>query len=747
MAHAIKLLPIVLIFSLSSINAHAQQRLTVSKAIAQIATGQGEDWEAAETLLLSTNDLLPRNANALAGVLKANISDPDVLARVFELVASKDEEGCKFAAKQMNSLPWADLVLARLGELKGCAELDKAISGMLSWIPGSEEGPIAENRVLKILDLVSQREDIDCTEGICRFVGQGVDAVRVKAIETLVKAKTPEASTCLTHAYSKETALDNSQFRTRLLDAIAAIAGLDWVPTMLSALDRPLDYDVACGHLLDGGAINAMIFAVRTTDAPSAGIQKCFAKSGATGANLALSLIDHPSAAVRDFAANQIVAFPTQESADVMRGRFEKPHGKFGRSDALIVMAQFPPEMGGDIVEAALGDSDLGIRVVALRMIQKLHLRNFIAPILRVAEEDPEPEIRQTALQTLLRLGAVDAVPLASRMVQYEEPAVAAKAALLLGWLGDSKAFDILLKKRNDKNDEVAWAVNSALWLQSYTDPAKKKLKRKVLPKVDKLAKSTDVSCGEVTAQVLGKKGPLVMVLPGGPAMDHSWSRPYLDSLRKNALVAFVDTKDLPRPQDLDCLFTELGREKATLVSNGLGGTNALWIAAKNPGRFNAVVAISSPLPDNLESFVSWGINQMPQELADLASELLKERDLYHPDILNTYLSRVMAPVMAGSLGDAPATLPIVVNIAAIDKTAQELENASFDPAKMAGAVTFMLPVDEFAQAETYKALAAANPEKVAIHDVSGCGFQPQVNCSKKVVKAIVKVAEDADKR
>ncbi|HRV17433.1 MAG TPA: hypothetical protein P5317_05405, partial [Myxococcota bacterium] len=191
MAHAIKLLPIVLIFSLSSINAHAQQRLTVSKAIAQIATGQGEDWEAAKTLLLSTNDLLPRNANALAGVLKANISDPDVLARVFELVASKDEEGCKFAAKQMNSLPWADLVLARLGELKGCAELDKAISGMLSWIPGSEEGPIAENRVLKVLDLVSQREDIDCTEGICRFVGQGVDAVRVKAIETLVKAKTP----------------------------------------------------------------------------------------------------------------------------------------------------------------------------------------------------------------------------------------------------------------------------------------------------------------------------------------------------------------------------------------------------------------------------------------------------------------------------------------------------------------------------------------------------------------------------
>ena len=39
MAHAIKLLPIVLIFSLS-INAHAQQRPTVPKVIAQIATGR-----------------------------------------------------------------------------------------------------------------------------------------------------------------------------------------------------------------------------------------------------------------------------------------------------------------------------------------------------------------------------------------------------------------------------------------------------------------------------------------------------------------------------------------------------------------------------------------------------------------------------------------------------------------------------------------------------------------------------------
>lgn len=763
MNHLSRLLPILLVVSgLVPSSSLAQERpMTVRSAFDVLATGQGETFEAARTLLASQGDLLPRYGGELAGVLRRNPGDEDVLGRVFDLVAERGEDGCRFVAERMGSgaLAWTDLVLARLDRTPPCPELDRALGRILEWAPDPAASPVAEGRVLRVLDLVLDRRIVEGADRACRFVRDGSDNLRKRAIATVVAVRAESASACLTRTYADAIARGDDSLRGHLLDAIAAVAGLDWIPTLLAALDHPQDHEIACRHLMAGGdrALASMVFAARTTETPSKGLQDCFHQSGEAGTDLVLTLVDHPAAGVRAFALAHLRDFHSPAAVRLLRDRFMNPSGKLTRAEALQILASYPSELGGDIVDGALGDHEDGIRLLALRLVEAHHARQFGAKVLRVAEEDPESGIRVRALATLWRLGAVEAVPLAVRMVQYEEPVVAAQAARLLGWLGDAKSFDLLVKRSKGGDAVLLEGIHEALWVQSYADPAKGKVKRKTAPKPSRPAKSRVVACGAVRAEVLGKKGPLVIVLPGGSAMDHSWSRPYLDDLGGDTLVAFVapaaadHVTGLLDPKDWECLYAELGRERAVLVSAGPGGTSALWAASRAPARVSGVVALSAPLPGAVADWPNWGIDGLPGPLAGLARELLADRARFHPDALNAYLARVMAPAQAGGPREPESVLPIAVDAARVAGAIQALSGADvrFRPEEAGGPALLVLPVADLDNglADTYRTLQGEHPDRVSLLDVSGCGFQPQVACGRKVVKAIVKWAERVEGR
>jgi pimeloyl-ACP methyl ester carboxylesterase len=762
MSNVNRVLPFFCVAVLLPVLSPAQGRPpTTAQALAALVSAQGEEFEAARSQLAATESLLSRHGRDLAGILGQHAADPDVLTRVFELTADRGAEGCAFIAGQMGaSAPaWTDLVLRGMDRITPCAELDLALVKVLEWTPDPAADPAAEVRVLQVMDLLDAREVPGVAEAACRFVHAGTLGLRERALQLVLGTGDDAGRTCLVQAYQAEAERGATPFRARLLDAIASMGGVDAIPTLIVALERPEDRDAACRHLLAAGerALSLMILAARTAEVPAPGLQACFRETGAAGADMVLPLLDHPQRGVRAFALEHLRRFYSPLSLQELLARFQRPAGRVSRAEALEILAGYPVEVGGDAVEAGLGDADEGIRMLALRLVERHHARHFVPTILRVAEEDPVPEIRVRALAVLTALGADEAVPLAIRMLQYEEPPVAAEAARLLGWLGNAKAFDLLVKwNKKTREAEVREAVQEALWVQSYADPSKRKVKRKVAPKRDRLEKSREVACGGLRAEVVGKKGPLVIVLPGGLAMDHSWSRPYLDRVGKDAVVAFVQPEDgdaagLIDPTTWGCLFEALGRERATVVSAGLGGTAALWLASRDPSRVAGVVALGAPLPGTTANWDVLGVERLGAPFQELVRQLLANRDRYHPEALGRYLARAAAPAQAEDRREPQEVLRVAVDLDRIDRAAQVLSgpDVALRPTEAGGPVLFLLAADTLDSegGDAYRALQDAHPGRISVRDIRGCGMQFQVACGRKVVKTIVKFAKSVEGR
>lgn len=762
MSNVNRVLPLLCLAMLLPMLARAQGRPpTASQALTAFTTAQGEEFEAARAQLAATEALLTRHGRELAGIVGQHASDLDVLARVFELTVERGAEGCAFIAGRMGAAAtvWTDLVLRRIDRVTPCAELDRALVQVLAWSPDPSTDPAAGTRVLQVMELVAAREVAGVAENACRFVLEGAIGLRERALDLVAGTGSDAGRGCLVQAYVAETERGASPFRARLLDAIAGMGGVDAIPTMIVALERPEDREAACRHLLAAGerALSLMIFAARTAEKPAAGLQSCFRETGAAGADMVLPLLDHPQPGVRAFALEHLRRHHSPRSLQELLARFQRPAGRVSRAEALEILAGYPVEVGGDAVEAGLGDADEGVRMLALRLVERHHARHFVPTVLRVAEEDPVSEIRVRALAALWRLGVTEAVPLAVRMVQYEESPVAAEAARLLGWLGDAKAFDLLVKWNKKTLDaEVREAVREALWVQSYADAAKGKVKRKVRPKPERLEKSREVACGGLRADVVGKKGPLVVVLPGGLAMDHSWSRPYLDRVGKDAVVAFVqpetaEAAGLIDPATWGCLFEALGRERATLVSSGLGGTAALWLASRDPSRVAGVVALGAPLPGTTADWDPLGIERLDAPFQNLVRRLLADRERFHPEALGRYLARAAAPVQAEDRRSPQGVLHVAVDLDRIDRAARALSgpDVALRPTEAGGPVLFLragATLDSEA-GDAYRALEDAHPGRVSVQDVRGCGMQFQVACGGKVAKTIVKFAKSAEGR
>lgn len=762
MSNVIRQLPIFVAVVLWALPGAGKERgPTVEESLGVLVSGQGEAYEAARTHLSGVADLLKRHGPGLAAVVRQHGGDPDVLGRVFDLAAGRGEEGCGFIAGLMGAQApaWTDLVLVRIDRVAPCAGLDAALAAMLEWSADPATSPADEARVVRVLDLVRARAIGAAAEPACRFVLAGPDGLRERALDTVASLGNDAGRACLVRAYGAESALGATPLRARLVDAIAAMGGLDAIPTLILALERPEDREAACRHLLAAGdrALGSMLFAARTADTPSPGLRACFLQTGTLGTGLVLQLVDHPAAGVREFAYGQMQAHPTEAAIALLKDRFAKPAGRLSRTTALEILASYPPEVGGGALEDALGDADEGIRMLALRLVES-HRALHVAPtVLRLAEEDPLAPVRMRALQALWRLGHAEAVPLAIRMAQYEESPVAAQAVRLLGWLGGGKAFDLLLKLAKSRDGEVSAAAAEALWIQSYANPAKGKVKRQAAPKPDRPGKTRQVACGRVVAEVAGKKGPLVLVLPGGPAMDHSWARPYLDDVAGDAVLAYVrpaaedDATGLVEPADWACLLQELGRDRATLVSSGLGGTAALWAASRDPGRVAGVVALAAPLPGATGAWDPFGIGRLAEPFQGLARGLLAERDRFHPAAFNAYLARVAAPAQADDAREPVAVLNVAFDLDRVDRAAAALAgtDVAFRPTEAGGPALLMLPLDALDKdaIDAYRALETDHPDRVAVMDLSGCGLQPQVGCDRKVVKAIVKFARALEGR
>ncbi len=726
-------------------------------AIRALATGQREDLQAAVDLLKATPDLLKRHGRALARLVDGAPDDSDLAARVLGLVHDRGEEGCHFIARLTDAKhpAWLDEVLRRYPLLPRCEALRKAVAGILAWTGDPESSATTARLVDQVVALVRQTRESLVPEEACRLVLAGPDGRRREAISMVLDAAPPWSERCLVRAYHDEARVDG-RLRADLLRAVAALTGVDSIPTLIVALDRPPDHNLACDLIRSAGpaGLAGLMFAVRTSQTPSEGVSRCLIAIGPAAMDAVLPLLDHPSEDIRAFVVRYLEQHQNDAGLAALKQRYERGGSFIPRTVLLDLIGRYPVEAVGDILRDALRDDDQGIRLKALDILERRQDPADGAAVLASAEEDPSDEVRIRALEVAWHLGAPGLAELATRMVQYEKPSVAAQAAKVLGFVGGPGAPDVLRPLLKAREEEVAKAAETALWLLTFRDPSKGNEKARATPGAEVPKGGREVTVEGGRALVYGKKGPLVVVLPGGPGMDFTWVQPILSDLADDALVALLEPASdarqepvrLVRPAVFRALLTAMDRSRAVVVSQGLGGTAALWLSTLEPEAVAGVVAIVAPLPGAVDALDGAVLARLGEPFRSVAEDLVSRQAAFCPDVLNRDIARVMAPAMAGKADKPWNLLGVAWNVLAHDQTGAALSRPEvrYSPAEFPGPVLLILPASHLPDQvlQSYRSLQAQDPDRIGIEDLGDCGFLPVTECASKVRRLVEKFVE-----
>ncbi len=726
-------------------------------AIRALTTAQGEDLQAAVDLLKARPDLLKRHGRALARLVDSAPDDSDLAVRVLGLVHDRGEEGCRFIASLADAKhpAWLDEVLRRYPLLPRCEALRGAMAGVLAWAGDPESSATAARLVDQVIALVRQTRESLVPEEACRLVLAGPDGRRREAIAMVLAAAPSWSERCLIRAYHDE-ARAAGPLRADLLRAVATLAGVDSIPTLIVALDQPPDHDLACDLIRSAGpaGLAGLLFAVRTSQTPSEGVSRCLIAIGTPAMDAVLPLLDHPSEGIRSFVTRYLERHQNDVALAELKKRYEKGDGKVTRLVLLDLIGRYPAEAVRDILHDALQDDDVGLRQRALDILERRGDPDDSAAVLASAEEDPSDAVRIRALEVAWHLGAPDLAGLATRMVQYEKPAVAAQAAKVLGFVGGAEAPDVLRPLLGAREEEVARAAETALWLLTFRDPSKGDEKARATPGVEVPKGGREVTVEGGRALAYGKKGPLVVVLPGGPGMDFTWNYPILSDLADDALVVLLEPAAggegeavrLVRPATFRALLAAMERTRAVVVSQGLGGTAALWLSTLEPDAVAGIVAIGSPLPgavNGLDEAVLAGLREPFKSVAD---DLVSRQAAFRPEVLNRDMARVMAPALAGKADKPWNLLGVAWDLLAYGQTSAALSRPEvrYSPAEYPGPVLFILPASRLADPvlEPYRSLKAQAPDRIGIEDLGDCGFLPVTECGSRVRRLVEKFVD-----
>jgi pimeloyl-ACP methyl ester carboxylesterase len=108
------------------------------------------------------------------------------------------------------------------------------------------------------------------------------------------------------------------------------------------------------------------------------------------------------------------------------------------RSELLdILVPYYSDERVQELFGQALDSKEVAVVETALRVISGMGDQTFSEQIIEIAEDEPRPEIRIQAIESMVELGLFDARDLLERMLLYEDFQVRKVAAWALRWLGD----------------------------------------------------------------------------------------------------------------------------------------------------------------------------------------------------------------------------------------------------------------------------------------------------------------------
>jgi len=742
-------------------------KMKPADAIGMLPSGQGDRLQNAMTSLKETEGLLKKHGRGLAALVQARPGDSDVAHRVLEIVHERKQQGCTFIAGLVTqkNRAWVREVIQRFTLLPHCDPLIKAVADILKWVPNPESSSEAAHLLSRVFAIVQESGFAQLDDSACRFVGKGPDGFRRSAIQTILATKPDWGEVCLIRAYrdERQAPAPAPTVRRDMLRAISEYSGVDSIPTLVISLAYEDDKELACELLEEKGVAgaNGLVFALRTTNAGSEGVKECLLDKGQAAVPSMLNMLDHRSDVVRSFVVSFLGKHRSTEALQAIKDLFDRGGGKIGKGRLLALMADYPvPEMH-EMLEAALVDVREDVRIQALDAIEKSKSHAFDKALLEAAEDDGSAVVRARGLDVCWRLGVEGTQELALRMAQYENPQVAVHAIRILGYGDDSDAVDVLRSALKSRGTDVAEAAIEALWLQTFEDPEEEG-EFKAGSNPGKIETGRGVSFEGGRAEVLGDDDQLIVILPGGPGMDFTWARPYLDDLSDDFTMAFLVTdrdgeesevtlpSPIVRPSTLRSLLRELEKPKAVLVSMGLGGTAALWLATLEPEIVSGVVVVSAALPGHLQDMDDALLARLEEPYKSIVAPLVDGQDLFRADALSRYMARSLATAVIGEEGGPWDVLNVSWEVARTGRAFAVLSRPEvrFEPTEFPGSVLFVLPVEWLDERlmGTYENVRSQDPDRIVVKDMTECGFMPQVTCSSDVVDLIEDFVEEASR-
>jgi len=727
---------------------------TPEQALKSLAA-PGEEGDRAEEFLLSRKDLLPRWEKGLAAVADARPEDDEIAARVVRVAEAQGEAGCLFVGNRLGIRRPA-LARAALAGDEGrfsCPEFGKGVLRLLA--EGKAMGrEAAWEPVFRAAwtQVRTRKTPVDTGLGCPWILGTDGD-LRDLALDAMLGSPSEGLAACLVQAWEELARRDRApEFRARLLRGLAMRERTEAVPSLTRALGEQEDRDLACRLLLDMGdpGLEGLVFALRTGDGRNEGIQQCLLAAGPGATAALIPLLDHPAPRVREFLLRFLTTHRTPEGRQALASRFLQGKGAVPRTTLLKALASFGPEAIGEPLRAALSDGDPAIRKAGLLVLEETRADALADLVRELAEEDPDPSLRVLALEVGWHLGDSSILALARRQPSYEEPKVAGKALEVLAFLGGEGEVSAVASALSHRDPEVAAAANRAAWVMGLEAPRKGKVRWVGAPRMPKAPKSREVSCEGASARVLGKKGPVALVLPGGPGMDLSWAEPWIWDLADDGQVALVSLEGdspearagLATPGQVRCLAGLLGAGRVMLVSSGIGGTWARWLGIGMPEVVAAVGAIASPLPGRPEDLDRALREALEEPFRPWIEEIVETQQRFRPEVLDGAFARVFARALAGPKGDPQEALRVRWDLRRAGAAAAIVSRVDAESAagKAEGHVLWVLPGAGLPTdvRDAYVARAAADPGRESVVSWDGCGFLPGVACGSKTVKVLV---------
>lgn len=734
----------------------AKEPKTVQQALLLLEKGSTDEIASAKTFLIGVSDLLPRYERNISPLIEKTDTNQDLAARILQVLSSKGGAGCKLIARFVTSRHrvWTSEVVAHYEMVPECEPLKTAVGGILGWIKGPPLGSEDTAFFNQVLQIVRQNK-ISQIPNACRFLLGGSDDARKAMLQTIAEVAPEWAQPCLVQAYSDEIKKGgvNAVLRHEVLKTLFTVAGGDANPTLVLALGQKEDFSVACELLSNqkSAGISALVFALRTQEAKEEGTKRCLNQVGKEATSALLPLLAHPSEKVREFVIGFVANFPSVEAFAEIAKRLDKREWRIGGVMLFDLLPAYPIDKVEPFLRSALAENEEDVRLSALSAIEKIRAKKLEELVLKVAERDKSEDVRARAVEVGFHLGAKGLKELLTRQVQYESPKVALASAFAIAFVGDSEALRALRSTlaKKELTPDVLGAYERAIWLLTYSSPNVPNSTFKGFPERKVVKGGKEVRFGGGKATIFGKeKKPLLVVLPGGPGMDFAWLVDALPELASGYLVALLEPESSPvvEAQVFEALLSSLSRDKAVLLSLGLGGTNALALACEVPQKVAGLVAVSAPLPSAVQPFDDAIVLNLDEHFATFAKKVFDTQHLFVPEVLDMSLTRVLAPAMAKGAKEPWSALEVLWNTERYNTAAALLSRPQvrFSTADFAGKVAFILPKDALAGDvwQGFEKLVNEQPSRIKIFDVSGCGFLPIQSCKKAGIKAVKKALD-----